>query len=147
MPSRRRPRRVSAHRGGNIGHRVQLQSRPSLHYLTRKISPNNTFDVTRDGGQLLEIDTGLDPHFMQQVNKIFGTDISCRLGGKGATTDSAERRIISIDAFIQSGNHIDQPNAAGVVKVQSNRQFGYVLLQVTHGPLHNRWRCHPSGVA
>ena len=83
----------------------------------------------------LEIDAGFDAHFVTHEHQILGTDIAgcAAVTGKRASTESADRSVVTPHTHFETRMGIGDPHAACVVQMESKFHVGVAL---THGAEH-----------
>ncbi len=99
--------------------------------------------------QGIEIDSGRGAHFLAEQHQIFGGDIAS--GGlvarERAAPQTADRTVETGNAHLQADKYVRDTQAAGVVQVQGQLQFGPAATHLGHCALDRGRRCSAHGVA
>ena len=66
------------------------------------------FHLARNGGDFCDVDAGLDAHFVQHVDGIFGGDVAFGALNEGAAAQATKSGIEAGDACSQGGEHVCQ---------------------------------------
>ena len=98
--------------------------------------------------QLVEVDAGLDPHTLEQVDHVFGGDVAGGAGRERAAAEAADRAVERTDSGIHGGQYIGDAEASGVMTVESEGRLPAECLDRLGGEaLDVRRNGHAGGVA
>ena len=80
-------------------------------------------DAAADRHRLIEIDPGLDAHFVAHVQHVLGRHVSGRAGDEWAAAHTGERAVIAREAGLHASEDVGDAQSARVVEVKPPRHL------------------------